>query len=99
MPLDREPDQPEPPALEPVPLPAYAEASPSVNLAASTRARRHPLGLSQRQLAGRLGTVRVYASKLENLKCKPTLGSLEKIARALETTIPHLLNARERTRQ
>jgi transcriptional regulator with XRE-family HTH domain len=70
----------------------------SAELAATIRARRHSLGLSQRQLAARLGVPRTYSSKLENLKYTPTLGNLEKIARALETSIPLLLNSGERSR-
>ncbi len=42
---------------------------------------------------------RTYVSKIENEKATPTLSSLERLARALEVTVPDLLNGGERTRQ
>ncbi|PYX87996.1 MAG: hypothetical protein DMG68_09935 [Acidobacteria bacterium] len=56
-------------------------------------------GLSQRQLAGRMSVPRTYVSKIENEKATPTLSSLERLARALEVTVPDLLSGGERTRQ
>jgi transcriptional regulator with XRE-family HTH domain len=56
-------------------------------------------GLSQRQLAGRMGVPRTYVSKIENEKATPTLSSLERLARALEVTVPELLSGGERNRQ
>src|SRR6185503_900481 len=49
-------------------------------------------GLSQRQLAGRMAVPRTYVSKIENEKATPTLSSLERLARALEVTVPDLLS-------
>jgi transcriptional regulator with XRE-family HTH domain len=99
VPLDAVPELPEPePIVVTAPV-AARDSSLAANLAAAIRARRHQLGLSQRQLAGRLKTARTYASKLENLQCTPTLGSLERIANALETSIATLLDGRERSRQ
>jgi len=42
---------------------------------------------------------RTYVSKIENEKATPTLSSLERLARALEVSVPELLNGGERTRQ
>jgi transcriptional regulator with XRE-family HTH domain len=70
-----------------------------LNLAASIRAMRLRNGLSQRQLAGRMSVPRTYVSKIENEKATPTLSSLERLARALEVTVPELLSGGERNRQ
>jgi transcriptional regulator with XRE-family HTH domain len=56
-------------------------------------------GLRQRQLAGRMSVPRTYVSKIENEKATPTLSSLERLARALEVTVPELLSGGERNRQ
>jgi transcriptional regulator with XRE-family HTH domain len=60
---------------------------------------RQRSGLSQRQLALRMSVPRTYVSKIENEKATPTLSSLERLARALEVSVPDLLNGGERTRQ
>ena len=70
-----------------------------LNLASSIRAMRLRNGLSQRQLAGRMCVPRTYVSKIENEKATPTLSSLERLARALEVTVPDLLSGGERNRQ
>src|SRR5216683_3401654 len=70
-----------------------------LNLAASIRAMRLRNGLSQRQLAGRMSVPRTYVSKIENEKATPTLSSLERLARALEVTVPELLTGGEKSRQ
>jgi transcriptional regulator with XRE-family HTH domain len=70
-----------------------------LNLAASIRALRLRNGLSQRQLATRMAVPRTYVSKIENEKATPTLSSLERLARALEVTVPDLLTGGERNRQ
>src|SRR6202011_2093605 len=64
-----------------------------LNLASSIRSMRLRNGLSQRQLAGRMGVPRTYVSKIENEKATPTLSSLERLARALEVSVPDLLRA------
>ena len=56
-------------------------------------------GLSQRQLALRMSVPRTYVSKIENEKATPTLSSLERLARALEVTVPDLLCGGERNQQ
>src|SRR5437879_3459545 len=63
-----------------------------VEVAAAIRSLRHRNGLSQRQLAMRMNVPRTYVSKIENEKATPTLSSLARLARALEVTIPDLLN-------
>jgi transcriptional regulator with XRE-family HTH domain len=58
------------------------------------RKARH---LSQRQLAGRMQVPRTYISKIENGKAIPTLGSLERLAAALEVNVSQLVrDARSR---
>ena len=52
------------------------------------RKARH---LSQRQLASRMQVPRTYISKIENGKAIPTLGSLERLAAALEVDICQLV--------
>jgi transcriptional regulator with XRE-family HTH domain len=52
------------------------------------RTARH---LSQRQLAGRMQVPRTYISKIENGKAIPTLGSLERLAEALEVDVCQLV--------
>jgi len=70
-----------------------------LNLATSIRSLRLRSGLSQRQLAARMSVPRTYVSKIENEKATPTLSSLERLARALEVTVPDLLSGGERNRQ
>jgi transcriptional regulator with XRE-family HTH domain len=67
-----------------------------LNLATSIRSLRLRSGLSQRQLAGRMSVPRTYVSKIENEKATPTLSSLERLARALEVTVPELLSGGEK---
>jgi transcriptional regulator with XRE-family HTH domain len=92
---EEEPEIVETPAPQLVP-PAHRG---HLNLASSIRAMRLRNGLSQRQLAGRMSVPRTYVSKIENEKATPTLSSLERLARALEVTVPELLSGGERNRQ
>ena len=97
--LDEEP-APEPlvvatPVMMPVPGPSRGH----LNLATAIRSLRLRNGLSQRQLAGRMAVPRTYVSKIENEKATPTLSSLQRLARALEVTVPELLSGGERNRQ
>src|ERR1700690_738438 len=64
-----------------------------LHLAQSIRSLRLRNGLSQRQLALRMSVPRTYVSKIENEKATPTLSSLERLAMALEVSIPDLLRA------
>src|SRR5690348_16495144 len=95
-------------AEEPEPLLASPAAEPErgegtghshLQIAFAIRSLRQKNGLSQRQLALRMQVPRTYVSKIENEKATPTLSSLERLARALEVTVPELLNGGERTRQ
>ena len=94
-------DEPEVAAAPPVPqmMPAHGSGHGHLNLAAAIRSLRLRNGLSQRQLAGRMSVPRTYVSKIENEKATPTLSSLERLARALEVTVPDLLSGGERNRQ
>src|SRR6266568_8616314 len=95
-------------AEEPEPIVSLPEqeATPSngnghraLQVALAIRSLRHRTGLSQRQLALRMHVPRTYVSKIENDKATPTLSSLERLARALEVTVPDLLSGGERNRQ
>jgi transcriptional regulator with XRE-family HTH domain len=63
-----------------------------VQVAKAIRSLRQRSGLSQRQLALRMGVPRTYVSKIENEKATPTLSSLARLANALEVTVPDLLH-------
>jgi len=88
----------DPPMLEIQPvqqtLPSATRAA--VQVAGAIRQFRQNIGLSQRQLALRMQVPRTYVSKIENEKATPTLSSLERLARALEVTVPELLNGGQR---
>ncbi len=96
-------DEDEPVAAAPTPLPQMMPVPGTgrghLNLASSIRQLRLRNGLSQRQLATRMSVPRTYVSKIENEKATPTLSSLERLARALEVSVPELLSGGERTRQ
>jgi len=95
-------DEDEPEITAPVPPPMLSSTGNGrghLNLASSIRSLRLRNGLSQRQLAGRMAVPRTYVSKIENEKATPTLSSLERLARALEVSIPELLTGGERNRQ
>ena len=71
------------------PVPANTEAG--LQVAAQVRDIRRARHLSQRQLAGRMQVPRTYISKIENGKAIPTLGSLERLAQALEVDVCQLV--------
>jgi transcriptional regulator with XRE-family HTH domain len=97
--MDEEPE-PEPIlAAPPVMMAVAGNGRSHLNLATSIRSLRLRNGLSQRQLAGRMSVPRTYVSKIENEKATPTLSSLERLARALEVTVPELLSGGEKSRQ
>jgi len=101
QPLDEE--EPEiastPPVPEAPPVPINSNGRAHLNLAHSIRSLRLRNGMSQRQLALRMSVPRTYVSKIENEKATPTLSSLERLARALEVSVPSLLSGGERSRQ
>ncbi len=97
--MDEEPE-PEPiMAAPPAMMAVSGNGRGHLNLATSIRSLRLRSGLSQRQLAGRMSVPRTYVSKIENEKATPTLSSLERLARALEVTVPELLSGGEKSRQ
>jgi len=89
-PLDME----EVPAPVEVIAPANDVESPTdagLRVASQVKEIRRSRHLSQRQLAGRMQVPRTYISKIENGKAIPTLGSLERLATALEVDICQLV--------
>jgi transcriptional regulator with XRE-family HTH domain len=96
-------DEDEPEVVSVAPEPQLVQSNGisrgHLNLASSIRALRLRSGLSQRQLAGRMSVPRTYVSKIENETATPTLSSLERLARALEVSVPDLLSGGERNRQ
>jgi transcriptional regulator with XRE-family HTH domain len=87
------------PAPEVLPVSIHSNGRGHLKLAQSIRSLRLRNGLSQRQLALRMSVPRTYVSKIENEKATPTLSSLERLARALEVSVPDLLSGGERNRQ
>ncbi len=84
------------PQLVTVPAPSQT-AEAGLQVAGQVREIRRARHLSQRQLAGRMGVPRTYISKIENGKAIPTLGSLERLAVALEVEVGQLVrDARSR---
>ena len=69
--------------------PSSAEAG--LQVAGQVREIRRARHLSQRQLASRMQVPRTYISKIENGKAIPTLGSLERLANALEVDVCQLV--------
>ncbi len=88
-PLDIE----EVPVLGPVPVPDRQPTNTEAGLQVANQVReiRRARHLSQRQLAGRMQVPRTYISKIENGKAIPTLGSLERLANALEVDVCQLV--------
>jgi transcriptional regulator with XRE-family HTH domain len=93
--LDEE--EPEPILMAPPPPDPASGSHAHLQIAASIRMFRQKSGLSQRQLALRMQVPRTYVSKIENEKAVPTLSSLERLATALEVTMPDLLKGSART--
>ncbi len=71
--------------------PAEVDAESGMQVAVQVRELRRARHLSQRQLAGRMHVPRTYISKIENGKAIPTLGSLERLAAALEVEMHQLV--------
>lgn len=95
-------DEPEVAATpEPVAVPTNGNGNghSHLQIALAIRSLRLRSGLSQRQLALRMQVPRTYVSKIENEKATPTLSSLERLARALEVTVPDLLSGGSPTRE
>lgn len=66
-------------------------SEPGLQVAAQVRELRRLRHLSQRQLANRMQVPRTYISKIENGKAIPTLGSLERLADALNVDLSQLV--------
>ena len=82
---------------QPVPSPAHSAAEAGLHVATQVRDIRKARHLSQRQLASRMQVPRTYISKIENGKAIPTLGSLERLAEALQVDVSQLVrDARSR---
>jgi len=96
-------DAEEPPMILAAPAPTVEPSNGNghthLQIASAIRTLRQRGGLSQRQLALRMQVPRTYVSKIENEKATPTLSSLERLARALEVTVPDLLSGGDRARQ
>lgn len=92
-------EEPEPAPIVQIPVPENGNGHSQLRVAGAIRTLRQRTGLSQRQLALRMQVPRTYVSKIENEKATPTLSSLARLARALEVTVPDLLNGGQRTRQ
>jgi transcriptional regulator with XRE-family HTH domain len=93
-------DEPEPIFAQPSPVMVPVSASRSeVQVAQAIRSLRQHHGLSQRQLALRMGVPRTYVSKIENQKATPTLSSLARLAEALTVSVSELLRACAPARQ
>lgn len=91
-----------PAVLGPVAVPHAAPPSTAeagLQVAAQVREIRKARHLSQRQLAGRMQVPRTYISKIENGKAIPTLGSLERLADALEVDVAQLVRDRRSRRE
>jgi transcriptional regulator with XRE-family HTH domain len=89
-PLDIEEPAPLTPQLVMTP-PVASTAEAGLQVAGQVREIRRARHLSQRQLAGRMQVPRTYISKIENGKAIPTLGSLERLASALEVEVSALV--------
>lgn len=67
--------------------------APTPQLGARIRRRRESLGLSQREVAEKVGTDRANITRIEGGLVSPTWVTVEKIARALKTTPSDLIAA------
>ena len=67
-----------------------AERNLKTGLGEAIKHERSQLGISQDELAKRSGLHRSYVSDLERGARNPTVGSIQKIARALQVTVLEL---------
>ncbi len=63
-------------------------------LAALVRARRRELGITQAELARRMGTAQMQVSRLENANTVATLTTLDRLAHALDITFSLVVEER-----
>src|SRR5437773_1602094 len=97
--LSLDEEEPEPILAEPAPVPGNTSRRPHLQIAQAIRSLRIRSGLSQRQLAARMSVPRTYVSKIENEKATPTLSSMQRLANALEVSVPDLLRGDALSRQ
>ena len=64
------------------------------NIGATIRKLRETKGLTQDQLAAAVGMMRSHISRIEAAKHRPTLETLEKIAKALKISVAELVARR-----
>jgi DNA-binding XRE family transcriptional regulator len=65
----------------------YEKAGRAIRLAMEIRALREARGLSQRELAERVGTTQSAIARLEGGNVSPSLPTLDKIAEALQAEL------------
>ena len=65
----------------------YEKAGRAIRLAMEIRALREARGLSQRELAERVGTTQSAIARLEGGNISPSLPTLDKIAEALDAEL------------
>jgi transcriptional regulator with XRE-family HTH domain len=71
--------------------PGGVTAEAGLQVAGQVRDLRRARHMSQRQLANRMQVPRTYISKIENGKAIPTLGSIERLASALDVDVSQLV--------
>ena len=71
---------------------ADSSSEAGLQVASQVKEIRNQRHLSQRQLALLMEVPRTYISKIENGKAIPTLGSLERMAAALDVELSQLVN-------
>lgn len=74
----------------------YEQLAPEYDLARSLIKRRLELGLTQRQVAERVGTTQSVISRLENMSVLPSLSFLKEVAGALECDLSVSLKPKEK---
>ena len=88
-PADLEPEQ-EPVTPASVQVPETCDPL-ALAVGRTIAARRKQLGITQRDLAGRMKVVRTYISKVENSRTMPAIENLERFARALRMPLYRLM--------
>ena len=78
---------------DPIAAREYEALGPEYELARSIISYRLAKGLSQRQLAARIGTKQPVISRLESGRSKPSLTLLERVAKALDAKVSVKLEA------
>lgn len=66
---------------------AYEQARLSYELGRQVRELRESVGISQRELAARMGTTQSVIARLEAGGSKPSLSTLERVAEAVGKTV------------